>query len=62
MLMTDYEIAAGNEFRALLSDAAKAFTSFMNQNVNTEELSYVALCSKAYLNEEVQAHVLETVK
>ena len=53
MLMTDYEIAAGNEFRALISDAAKAFTSFMNQNVNSEELSYVALCSKAYLSEEV---------
>ena len=62
MLMTDYEIAAENEFRALISDGAKAFTSFMNQNVNTEELSYVALCSKAYLNEEVQALVLETVK
>ena len=51
--MTDYEIAAGNELRALLSEAAKAFTSIMNPNVNLEELSYVALCSQAYLTEEV---------
>ena len=62
MLMTDFEITAGNELRALLSDASKAFTSFMNQNVNTEELSYVALCSEAYLSEEVQGLVLDTVK
>ena len=62
MLLTDYQVRAGNELRSILNESAKVFTSFMTENISLEELSYLALCNNTFLNEEMQQLLLETIK